>query len=173
MRLRMLLCVLALLLAASGVAAQSKKGKGKKAPAKPSMEEMMKRWQEVGSPGASHKILDQAVGEWDTTMRMSFNGVGLSGYDNFKRKYVFSWADNMGTMLVTAEGSIGRDGKTITYLSRMDDPMTGERNKLIRYVSRILGPDKHVLEAWDSVGTPRELKVMEITYTRKGSASDR
>jgi Protein of unknown function (DUF1579) len=208
MRLRILLCVSALLLAATGVAAHANKGKGKKAAAKPSMEEMMKRWQEVAAPGAGHKVLEQAVGEWDVTMRlwmepgkppteskgtsvtkwilggrfvqeesegemmgMHFSGAGMTGYDNFKKMYVFSWADNMGTMLVTAQGTLGRDGKTITYMCREDDPMTGQRDKPVKYVTRMLGPDKHVLEAWDMVGTAHEFKVMEIIYTRKGSGS--
>jgi hypothetical protein len=52
----------------------------------------------------------------------------------------------------------------------MDDPMTGEKNKAMRVITRIVSADKHTFEMHDpSLG--EKSKVMEITYVRKGTAS--
>jgi hypothetical protein len=197
--------VLALLGAAP--AARAQKNRARKHPAPPSQEEMMKRWQEAATPGEGHKVLEQFVGEWETTTRMwmegpakpaaeskgtsvvswvmdgrfiqqestgqmmgmPHRGVGFTGYDNFKKKYVMSWIDNTATALYTGEGTADRDGKVMTFYGKMDEPMTGEKNKTIRYVTRIIDRDKHVFEIYDLVGTPNEFKALEIIYTRKKS----
>lgn len=100
-------------------------------------------------------------------MGMPFTGVGFTGYDNFKKKYVGSWMDSMSTSLATMEGTFDTAGKVLTTWGKMDEPMTGEKDKTIKYVLRILSPDKHVFEAYDLVGTKSEFKAFEITYTRR------
>lgn len=102
-------------------------------------------------------------------MGMPFTGVGFTGYDNIKKKYVGSWMDSMSTALATMEGTFDTSGKVLTTFGKMDDPTTGERNKTIKYVLRIISPDKHVFEAYDLVGTKSEHKAFEITYTRRKS----
>ena len=99
-------------------------------------------------------------------MSMPFQGMGLTGYDKMKQKYVGMWIDSMGTAMSTSEGSANGDGKVITTSGTMDDPMSGEKNKPIKYVLRIAGLDKHVLEMHDpSLGD--KSRIAEITYTRK------
>src|SRR5262245_21194910 len=34
-----------------------------------------------------------------------FEGIGFLGYDNEKQKYISFWVDNLGTMMLTAEGT--------------------------------------------------------------------
>jgi len=100
-------------------------------------------------------------------MGMPYRGMLFMGYDNFKKKYVISYADNMSTAIFSASGDMDAGGKVMTLYGRMDEPMTGEKDKLVKYITRILSKDKYVLEAYDLVGTPNEFKAMEITYTRK------
>jgi hypothetical protein len=99
-------------------------------------------------------------------MGKPFQGVGITGYDKIKKKYVGSWMDSMGTSLSTMEGSADSGGKIVTLTGTMDDPMTGQMNKPIKYVLRIEGPNKHILEMHDpSLG--EKSKMGEVLYTRK------
>lgn len=207
MKLRMLLFAIAitgaLVLSISRTDAQEKA----KPEAKPAadMQEMMKKWTEMATPGEGHKALDQFVGKWDTVMSMWMEGPGkpptetkgssevrwildgrfilqettgqlmgmpfksmnIVGYDNYKKKYILSYVDNMGTALYTGEGKFDSSNKVLTSFGKMDDCMTGEHDKPVKYVTRIINKDKHVFEGYDEVGGPNEYKAWEITYTRK------
>ena len=94
-------------------------------------------------------------------------GDGITGYDNFKQKYISSFIENMSTGMYTSEGTADQSGKVLTFHGKMDEPITGERDKLVRFVARIISKDKHVFEIYDLVGRPDEFKAVEITYTRK------
>jgi len=99
-------------------------------------------------------------------MGMPMTGLGITGYDNFKKKYVTFWIDSLGTAMYTAEGTADAAGKVFTYHGKMDEPATGEKAKDVKYVHRVLTADKHVFEIHDvALGT--KSKVMEMTYTRK------
>ena len=98
-------------------------------------------------------------------MGMPMQGIGLTGYDNFKKKYVGFWIDNTSTAMYTMEGTAGKDG-TITFTGRTDDPATGEKNKKVKYVTRFVDKDKHVFEIHDLSLKAPGTKVLEITYTR-------
>src|SRR6185503_4508262 len=54
-------------------------------------------------------------------MGQAFNGLGHTGYDNFKKKYVSTWMDNMGTMVMVMEGTADATGKVTTYTGTIDD----------------------------------------------------
>jgi len=99
-------------------------------------------------------------------MAQPFQGMGLTGYDKMKQKYVGLWMDSMGTAMSVSEGAADADGKVITMNGTMDDPMSGEKNKPIKYILRIVGQDKHVMEMHD-VSLGEKSKMGEITYVRK------
>lgn len=99
-------------------------------------------------------------------MGMPFQGVGLTGYDNFNKQYVSIWMDTMGTGMLKSEGTADAEGKVITFHGKMDEPTTGEKQKPVKFVLRILSPDKHVFEMHD-LNLGEKSKVGEITYTRK------
>jgi hypothetical protein len=103
-------------------------------------------------------------------MGQPFHGRGLMGYDKGKKKYVGVWVDDMGTSVFVTEGTADASGKVITQEGKMDDPMTGEKDKTMRLITRIVSPDKHTFEMHD-VGLGEKSKVMEITYTRKSGTS--
>lgn len=99
-------------------------------------------------------------------MGMKFNGMGITGYDKFNKKYVSTWMDSMGTGILISDGSADADGKVLTLNGKMDEPFSGEKAKPVRMVTRILSHDKHIFEMHD-VSLGEKSKVMEITYTRK------
>lgn len=109
-------------------------------------------------------LLEESAGQM---MGMPHQGRGTTGYDNFKGKFVSLWIDNMGTGMYTSEGTFDPSSKTLTMRGKMDEPMTGERDKPVKYVTRILSKDSHVFEIYDSAGTPNEFKVVEMRYQRK------
>jgi hypothetical protein len=98
---------------------------------------------------------------------MPHSGMGITGYDNFKKQYVSFWIDNMSTAMFNTLGTFDASGKVLTSLGKMDEPMTGEKDKTVKYVVQIVGKDKHIFSVYDLVGSPNEVKVVEITYTRK------
>jgi hypothetical protein len=99
-------------------------------------------------------------------MGMPFHGMGLSGYDKIKKQYWSTWIDDMGTSIFVAWGTASADGKTITFMGKMDDPMTGKMNKDVKCVVKLGDDDHYIFEMWDEAGTPMEFKVMEMAYTR-------
>jgi len=99
-------------------------------------------------------------------MGKPFRGMSLIGYDNQKQKYNSLWVDDMSTAIFTSEGVADHGAKIITFSSKMDCPMTGEKDVPVKQVLRIISADRHVFEMYD----PRkgnDSKTMEITYTRK------
>ena len=103
-------------------------------------------------------------------MGKKFRGMGLLGYDKFNKKYVNTWIDDMGTGIFMCEGNFDASGKVLTQTGKMDDPMTGEKGKEMKLITRILSPDKHTFEMHD-VALGEKGKMMEITYTRKSGTS--
>jgi hypothetical protein len=100
-------------------------------------------------------------------MGMPFTGIGYTGYNNFDKKYTMFWIDSFGTVMSTAEGSADQTGRVISFYGKMDEPGTGEHDKNVKYVIRMIDKDKHILEIHDlAIGEPNT-KVVEVTYTRK------
>jgi hypothetical protein len=96
-----------------------------------------------------------------------FIGTGFTGYDNFKKKYVGFWIDNMSTGMSTMTGAMDKDGKSVTMWGKMDDPMTGEKDKKVKYVVRFVDKDTQVFETYDVTAYGDKKPTMEITYKRQ------
>jgi hypothetical protein len=105
-------------------------------------------------------------------MGKKFTGISLLGYDKFNQKFVNLWIDDMGTGMFTSEGTCDHANKVMTLHGKMDDPMTGEKGKPMKMVTRVISPDKQVFEMHD-VGLGDKSKVMEITYVRSGTGGQR
>lgn len=101
-----------------------------------------------------------------TFMDKPFTGMGISGYDNITKKYVHSWIDSMGTGIMLSTGTADSSGKTFTYTSENPNPLTGQMEKM-RMVTKILGDDKHTFEMYGPGPDGKEMKHMEIAYTKK------
>jgi len=100
-------------------------------------------------------------------MGIDFKGFGLWGYDNYRREYISLWVDDMGTAMSTTSGRLDQTGKVITLYGQMDEPMTGDLGKEIKYVYRIIDDNEHIFEIHDLAIGGDNTMVMEFTYTRK------
>jgi hypothetical protein len=103
-------------------------------------------------PGADGKMKD-----------MNFHGMSLDGYDNVKQKFVSSWIDNMGTMIMMSEGTYDAASKTFTYNAQCE--MMPGMNVKIRELLKVVDANHHTFEYFEDRGTG-EAKTMEIDYTR-------
>lgn len=98
-------------------------------------------------------------------MGQPFQGRALTSYDNVAGKYVGSWVDSMSTGQFLSEGGYDEASATYTFLGSMPDPMRPGATTAVRQVIRVEGPDRHVME-WYETGDSGERKSMEIVYTR-------
>ena len=100
-------------------------------------------------------------------VKREFAGMGITGYNNSTQRFFGSWIDNMSTGMVILDGTYDAATKTFTYTGEMDCPMMPPGTKMkIRELIKVLGPDKHVFE-WYETREGKETRTMEITYTRK------
>ncbi len=97
---------------------------------------------------------------------MPFDGWGMTGFDNFKRKFWMTWNDNMFTGILHVEGEFAEGDKAIVMHGYMDKPMANQRDVPIRNLLRLVSDDHYVFEVWEHVGTPQEFQSLEIKYTR-------
>ena len=97
-------------------------------------------------------------------MGMPFEGFEINGYDNVKQKFFDFWIDNMGTGMMTSEGTYDETTKTFTYNGMMTDPMTG-MDTSVKELIKVIDDDNAMLEMYVDQGG-QEIKTMEIKYTR-------
>lgn len=99
-------------------------------------------------------------------MGQPFEGLGYTGYDNYTKKYMGTWMDNMTTAVMVSEGTMDAAGKVMTSTSTMDDPMTGKKAN-IKMTTTVVDPDHQVFEMWGPDPSGKSVKQMEIRYTRR------
>ncbi len=97
-----------------------------------------------------------------------FQGLGLSGFDNVSGKYWSTWNDSMGTGLMVAQGDC-REAGECTFTGRWNDPVTGDEI-VARMTSRWPDPDTEIFEMFAPGPDGKEMKMMQITYTRTAPA---
>jgi len=98
-----------------------------------------------------------------TSMGMPFEGKGVTAYDNAKGKYLTNWIDNFGTGFMTSEGQL--EGDELITMSEYPN-MTGGMD-LIKSVTKIESKDKHIMTMYIVAKDGKEIKNMELIYTRK------
>ena len=100
-------------------------------------------------------------------MGQAFHGVGYTGFDNYKQKFNSVWIDNIGTVMHHTEGLRNQAGDVMTLWGTMDEWMTGEHDKPVKYVYRFLNDDTYEFEVHDLGIVPGDSKVMSATFHRK------
>ncbi|WHZ16056.1 MAG: hypothetical protein OJF52_002904 [Nitrospira sp.] len=98
-------------------------------------------------------------------MGQPFSGIGIDAYDNMTKKYVTAWMDTMGTGIFIMEGTASADGKTITLKGSHPEPGGGKMTH--RAVWKLVDANTQTFEMYGTHGQGKEMKMMEITYTRK------
>ena len=99
-------------------------------------------------------------------MDMTFSGYGISGYDRYNKKYVSLWLDSMSTGFYLTEGTCDAAGKVCTETGVWDDYTTGQKSK-VKDVTTHYGKDKFTMEMYMVLPDGKEIKTMELTYTRR------
>ena len=96
-----------------------------------------------------------------------FEGMGITGYDNVKKKYVSTWMDNMGTGIMHSEGTYDESTKTLTMHGSSATPMGDMK---MRMENKDVSKDKSIFTMYTMMPGPsgkmEEVKTMEIEYTR-------
>ena len=98
-------------------------------------------------------------------MGQPFAGHGMTGYDNVSGKYWGTWNDSMGTGVMVSEGDCDQHG-ACAFSGSWNDPITkGKLNA--RMTTRWTSPTVEVFEMYGPGSDGKEMKMMEITYTKR------
>jgi hypothetical protein len=98
-----------------------------------------------------------------TMMGKPFEGYGIEGYDNASKKWQMTWMDNWGTMIIHAEGT--GDAKSRTFTGEETEP--DGKKRPFRWVIKVVDAKKHTMEMYGPGMDGKEMKMMEVTYTKK------
>src|SRR5690349_17365263 len=109
-------------------------------------------WMEPGKPPMESKgtceVSWLVEGKWLVSkatvplMGMNVSTTVILGYDNFKERYVPCSVDSLQTALNTASGHFDQGGDNLILWGTIDEPMTPEQDKQVKYVYRGFGQDK-------------------------------
>ena len=102
-----------------------------------------------------------------TMMGFPIRTFGILGYDNFKMSYVTANVNSFDTTLTTSEGDMDPSGKAILSYGTLDEYLTGEHDKMVKYVWRFISADEMVLEVHDLPIGEKNTQVIEIRFKRR------
>ncbi len=108
-------------------------------------------------------LMDEHKG---TMMGQAYEGIGITGYDNYRNMYYSSWCSNMQTNFLTMAGMRNPETGNFTYYGEMDEPALKVTGRTVKYVTRIIDANKYVFDIID-LHAGDGYKVIEITYVRK------
>ncbi|MEZ5977584.1 MAG: DUF1579 family protein [Planctomycetota bacterium] len=143
-----------------------------------------------GPPSAGKAVTRWKIeGRWlesdfdGTLMGMPLRDVQWLGYDNMKQSYVMTRINGFDTAMNHAEGDMTPGGDALILYGTLDEYLTGEHDKMVKYVYRFSGEhevdaegnptaawksiDRIVLEVHDLPIGEVNTKVLEFTYTRR------
>ncbi len=98
-------------------------------------------------------------------MGQPFTGYGMLGYDNTTGRYWTTWNDSMSTGLMVSEGTCD-DAGACAFTGSWHDPVT-RREIRSRITTRWTAAGTELFEMYAPGPDGREMKMMEITYTRQ------
>ena len=95
-------------------------------------------------------------------------GIGMTGYDNVKQKYVSHWFDSMSTWAMTTEGTYDAANKTFNEHGSSSCPISADKTQDVRNEIQMISKNKMIFSMYgkDPVTNGPEFKMMEITYTK-------
>jgi hypothetical protein len=138
----------------------------------------VRMWQKPGLPADSSNLTTtnkmimngryQVSNHSGSMMGMPFEGMGTLAYDNAKRIFISTWIDNMGSGLMTMEGTWDPGSKTMTMTGKGVDPASGTGREVnMREIFKVMDDNHQLMEMYGPDSSGREYKVMEIAFTKK------
>lgn len=103
-------------------------------------------------------------------MGQKFEGFGVMGYNNVAKAYQYSFHSNMGTSVDQLNGRYDPSTKTFTFAGEMTCPIDADGKVTARNTLRWTGDNSFVEEMYMNGPDGKEIKSMEITYKRSGTA---
>ena len=100
-----------------------------------------------------------------TMMGMPFTGQAMTGYDNVTGKYWATWNDSMSTGIMVMEGTCDAQ-MACTFTGTYNDPIAKGPVKSKMSFSWT-SPTTEVLEMYGPGPDGKEVKMMELVYTKK------
>jgi len=135
----------------------------------------IKSWQQPGGPAMEESGtairtmgLDGRVLLEDVTssmMGMPFTGHVMMGYDNVSGKYWSTWTDSMSTGLMVSEGTCDAQ-QSCNLTGSWNDPIK-QGPVTVRMTTRWTSPTTQIFEMYGPGKDGKEMKMMEMTYTKK------
>jgi hypothetical protein len=101
-----------------------------------------------------------------TMMGAPFTGRGTTGFDNVSGKYWSTWNDSMSSGIMVSTGTCDPTGKSCTFTGSWNDPIK-KGPVSARMTSKWTSPTVEVFEMYGPGKDGKEMKMMEITYTKK------
>ncbi len=98
--------------------------------------------------------------------KLTYSGMGLLGYDNYRNLYVGTWADSLSTTILRFTGTMPPTGQALQLYGEMDEPMLKMTGRSVRFETVIVNDDEHRFAIYDLAVDP-DYKVIEIKYTRR------
>jgi len=136
----------------------------------------IKSWHEAGGPAMEDtgtatrsmmlggRVLVEEVRS--SMMGMPYTGQAMTGFDNVTGKYWSTWNDSMSTGIMVTEGTCDAGKRTCEFTGSWNDPVKKVPVKA-RMTTRWTSPTTEVFEMYGPGKDGREMKMMEITYTKK------
>jgi hypothetical protein len=98
---------------------------------------------------------------------VSFQGVGMMGYDNGARRFTNLWVDSLSTAMVHAKGRYFAEENRFEFNGTVYDPLISkERN--VRTTIEIISPKEYVVSTFEPTPQGTEMKTLEIRYEKVG-----
>ncbi|MEM7262627.1 MAG: DUF1579 family protein [Planctomycetota bacterium] len=99
-----------------------------------------------------------------TMMGKPWTSMAVTGYSNIRRVFFTTNFDSMSTGYTHAVGGLSRDGKALTFVGEMDEPMTQETGKMFKAMMTFESDDKHKIDIYEILyGEPFRVVSMEFT----------
>jgi hypothetical protein len=119
-------------------------------------------------PMGSFWLVDKFQAEM---MGMQFSGLGTTGYDPAKKKYVGTWIDSLAPSIMVTEGGFDKTGKILT-MSGMAPGFDG-KPVMNRTVTTIKDKNTHLFQMFAPGPDGKEMTMLTMTYKRRVKAVDK
>ena len=102
-----------------------------------------------------------------TMMGMPMKSFTTIGYDNFKQSYRVSMLNSVDTAMLISEGDLTQKKDVLITYGTLDEYLTGEHDKMVKYLWRFLSDDEILLEVHDLPIGEENTKVFQIRSKRR------